>query len=192
MQELAEFMIRATKEEGFQLVTLGECLGDDKENWYRNLYDGDSWRRSPVEGGHDVHDKKERPFRILEVEDLIEAEGRCLHNHSALSPRTTTEVPNGPHIFPPEMAQKPLVGTSDIWHGTNTKHDEQNGPKSENRCVVNHDFICLPEIGSNHVQEGNVTDSGKPIGPTAGASELRVPLSTAGILVALSALFLYM
>lgn len=52
VHELAGFMIREAKRRGFELVTLGECLGDDKENWYRNPYDGGSWRRRDVDDDH--------------------------------------------------------------------------------------------------------------------------------------------
>lgn len=45
VHELAAFMIREAKARGYQLVTLGECLGDDEKNWYRNSHDGGSWMR---------------------------------------------------------------------------------------------------------------------------------------------------
>lgn len=32
---LAEFMIITAKARGYELMTVGECLGDPKENWYR-------------------------------------------------------------------------------------------------------------------------------------------------------------
>lgn len=28
-------MLKAIKEKGYKAVTVGECLGDAKENWYR-------------------------------------------------------------------------------------------------------------------------------------------------------------
>lgn len=43
VHELAEFMIYEARKRGYTLVTLGECLGDDRRNWYRNPYDGRSW-----------------------------------------------------------------------------------------------------------------------------------------------------
>lgn len=46
--ELVEFMIGEAKRRGYQLVTVGECLGDDPKNWYRNPYDGRSWMESPA------------------------------------------------------------------------------------------------------------------------------------------------
>jgi hypothetical protein len=33
---LTSFMLRTAKAQGYRLVTLGECLGDPKENWYRS------------------------------------------------------------------------------------------------------------------------------------------------------------
>ncbi|KAM0452805.1 hypothetical protein ACHAO4_005224 [Trichoderma viride] len=33
---LTEYMIEVSKSRGYQLVTIGECLGDPSENWYRN------------------------------------------------------------------------------------------------------------------------------------------------------------
>ncbi|KAF3767258.1 family 4 carbohydrate esterase, partial [Cryphonectria parasitica EP155] len=33
--ELAEFMITEAREKGYDLVTVGECLGDERKNWYR-------------------------------------------------------------------------------------------------------------------------------------------------------------
>ena len=32
---LVEHMLKAIKEKGYRAVTVGECLGDSKENWYR-------------------------------------------------------------------------------------------------------------------------------------------------------------
>lgn len=32
--ELAEYMLKGVKAKGFKTVTVGECLGDPKENWY--------------------------------------------------------------------------------------------------------------------------------------------------------------
>ena len=32
---LVEHMLKAIKEKGYRAVTVGECLGDAKENWYR-------------------------------------------------------------------------------------------------------------------------------------------------------------
>lgn len=32
---LAEYMLQTVKEKGFRAVTVGECLGDPSENWYR-------------------------------------------------------------------------------------------------------------------------------------------------------------
>lgn len=32
---LAEYMINAAVEGGYKLVTVGDCLGDPRENWYR-------------------------------------------------------------------------------------------------------------------------------------------------------------
>ncbi|KAI1077181.1 polysaccharide deacetylase [Whalleya microplaca] len=37
---LVQFMINTTRSEGYQLVTLGECVGDPVENWYRNPDNG--------------------------------------------------------------------------------------------------------------------------------------------------------
>lgn len=42
--ELAEYMIDQARAHGYKLVTVGECLGDDIGNWYRNPYDGLSWQ----------------------------------------------------------------------------------------------------------------------------------------------------
>lgn len=42
--EFAEWMIDTAKERGYRLVTVGECLGDSVDNWYRSPYTGDSWQ----------------------------------------------------------------------------------------------------------------------------------------------------
>ena len=36
VESLAEHMLTTAKERGYRLVTVGECLGDDKGNWYRD------------------------------------------------------------------------------------------------------------------------------------------------------------
>ncbi|KAF4466767.1 chitin binding [Fusarium albosuccineum] len=35
--ELAAYMIDTARERGYRLVTVGECLGDPRENWYRRM-----------------------------------------------------------------------------------------------------------------------------------------------------------
>lgn len=42
--EFAEWMIDTAKERGYKLVTVGECLGDSVDNWYRSPYTGESWQ----------------------------------------------------------------------------------------------------------------------------------------------------
>lgn len=37
---LTEFMVDVSRNRGYQLVTVGECLGDPPENWYRAAPDG--------------------------------------------------------------------------------------------------------------------------------------------------------
>lgn len=41
--ELAQFLIDETRAAGYQLVTMGECLGDPVANWYRDPTTGGSW-----------------------------------------------------------------------------------------------------------------------------------------------------
>ncbi|KAJ4385815.1 hypothetical protein N0V93_010246 [Gnomoniopsis smithogilvyi] len=47
--DFAEWMIDTAMERGYRLVTVGECLGDPLDNWYRSPYTGESWQsdRSP-------------------------------------------------------------------------------------------------------------------------------------------------
>ncbi|KAJ4422198.1 hypothetical protein N0V82_003168 [Gnomoniopsis sp. IMI 355080] len=42
--EFAEWMIDTAEERGYRLVTVGECLGDSVDNWYRSPYTGESWQ----------------------------------------------------------------------------------------------------------------------------------------------------
>lgn len=42
--EFAEWMIDTAKERKYKLVTVGECLGDSVDNWYRSPYTGESWQ----------------------------------------------------------------------------------------------------------------------------------------------------
>lgn len=37
---LTEFMVETSRKRGYRLVTVGECLGDPKENWYREAPKG--------------------------------------------------------------------------------------------------------------------------------------------------------
>lgn len=59
--ELAEYMIEQADEHGYQLVTVGECLGDPPRNWYRSPSTGESWlsRSHGSDGGRD-NDLEER------------------------------------------------------------------------------------------------------------------------------------
>lgn len=55
VHELAAFMIEQARGAGFRLVTVGECMGDPEENWYRDPRTGGSWaaglRASHASGG---------------------------------------------------------------------------------------------------------------------------------------------
>lgn len=44
VDQLAGYMIDTARERGYQLVTLGECLGDPVENWYRSANTGGGLR----------------------------------------------------------------------------------------------------------------------------------------------------
>ncbi|KAL2282170.1 hypothetical protein FJTKL_10999 [Diaporthe vaccinii] len=43
VHELAAYMIEQARGAGFRLVTVGECLGDPEENWYRDPRTGGPW-----------------------------------------------------------------------------------------------------------------------------------------------------
>ncbi|KAK2614778.1 hypothetical protein N8I77_001580 [Diaporthe amygdali] len=43
VHELAGYMIEQALNAGYRLVTVGECLGDPEQNWYRNPRTGGSW-----------------------------------------------------------------------------------------------------------------------------------------------------
>ncbi|KKY33997.1 putative chitin deacetylase [Diaporthe ampelina] len=43
VHELAAYMIEQARDAGFRLVTLGECMGDPEQNWYRNPRTGGPW-----------------------------------------------------------------------------------------------------------------------------------------------------
>lgn len=47
VHELAAYMIEEARNAGFRLVTVGECLGDSEENWYRDPRTGGSWSAGP-------------------------------------------------------------------------------------------------------------------------------------------------
>lgn len=58
--EFAEWMIDTAKERGYRLVTVGECLDDPMDNWYRSPYTGGSWQGSELLPTPDApaHDKR--------------------------------------------------------------------------------------------------------------------------------------
>lgn len=43
VHELAAYMIEQARDAGFRLVTVGECMGDPEENWYRDPRTGGPW-----------------------------------------------------------------------------------------------------------------------------------------------------
>lgn len=43
VHELAAYMIEQARGAGFRLVTVGECMGDPEQNWYRNPRTGGPW-----------------------------------------------------------------------------------------------------------------------------------------------------
>jgi hypothetical protein len=44
------FMIEKAKEYGFKMVTVGECMNDAEENWYRDPLTGGALRHLPPKG----------------------------------------------------------------------------------------------------------------------------------------------
>lgn len=44
VNELAQYLIDTARQYGYQLVTMGECLGDPVGNWYRNPTTGQAWQ----------------------------------------------------------------------------------------------------------------------------------------------------
>lgn len=44
VQNLASFMIDTAEREGFELVTLGACMNDPSQNWYRDPTTGGPWQ----------------------------------------------------------------------------------------------------------------------------------------------------
>lgn len=57
--EFAEWMIDTAKGRGYRLVTVGECLGDSVDNWYRSPYTGESWQRD--ESFHELEKRAAYP-----------------------------------------------------------------------------------------------------------------------------------
>jgi hypothetical protein len=47
----AQYMIDQARAHGYQLVRLGECLGDPEANWYRNGTTGQAWTPAGVKLG---------------------------------------------------------------------------------------------------------------------------------------------
>jgi peptidoglycan/xylan/chitin deacetylase (PgdA/CDA1 family) len=43
VHELAAYMIEQARDAGFRLVTVGECMGDSRENWYRSPNTGEAY-----------------------------------------------------------------------------------------------------------------------------------------------------
>lgn len=56
---LASFMIDTAEQQGFELVTLGACMNDPPQNWYRDPETGGPWR----EGSNDKRDATQS-FRL--------------------------------------------------------------------------------------------------------------------------------
>lgn len=75
--EFAEWMIDTAKERGYKLVTVGECLGDSKDNWYRSPYTGESWQTR--ESRRRSHDRR-----------------TGYPNESSIPPRLVSEGPRAP------------------------------------------------------------------------------------------------
>lgn len=50
MHGLAQFMIDQARNLGYQLVTFGECMGDERRFWYRDPVTGMPWNSSEPVG----------------------------------------------------------------------------------------------------------------------------------------------
>jgi hypothetical protein len=50
VQDYTQFMIDNARKHGYQLVTVGECLGDPEENWYRDPLTGGPLSNPPPKG----------------------------------------------------------------------------------------------------------------------------------------------
>lgn len=88
--ELAEFMIDLAKEHGYKLVTVGECLGDPIKNWYRNPYDGGSWKRGEDRQSNEVVRRHIEP----KIGHAEEAWKQQLHYHTVSPPPPGVESRN--------------------------------------------------------------------------------------------------
>lgn len=180
VHELAEFMIREATERGYELVTLGECLGDGRENWYRNPYDGGSWERGKYRfHGNDLDERRADP---------AEAEAPSahrLHYHT---------VPPAPPGFahretvprPVESERAPLDGTTDLFGYLATKNDQPLLEPMPHRPTT-HPYFILPKKDGGPVDEEERQRNST--GKITSAGDLRVSKSTSAMLLALMALF---
>lgn len=89
VHELAAYMIEQARAAGFRLVTVGECMGDPEDNWYRDPRTGGSWAVGPrMSYAPDGSDLVKRDAVLPPLYELGDESAELL---SSYYPQTSTE-----------------------------------------------------------------------------------------------------
>jgi hypothetical protein len=93
---LTDFMLSTITEQGYRLVTIGECLGDPAENWYRNASTSVSVNTSSPVATPSV------PVTALQTASALPAsqtisQSSVAHSTSATPASQTTSRSSGAH-----------------------------------------------------------------------------------------------
>ncbi|KAK8051662.1 hypothetical protein PG993_003047 [Apiospora rasikravindrae] len=111
VQSFAQYMIDQARKLGYELVPLGQCLGDPEANWYRHPTSGEPWGAKPASssGGPVVS-------AVLKVD-----------NGSSTVPKSATESVSRPsavtgvgttRALPADSTATPISGNSNFGMGT--------------------------------------------------------------------------
>lgn len=104
VHELAAYMIEHARAAGFRLVTVGECMGDPEQNWYRDPTTGGPWTGRPrASGSSDGSALVKRGIVLLPPGETYNESAESLRRHQR---QNSTQ---GPHKKP-EYPHKVGIG----------------------------------------------------------------------------------
>ncbi|KAK8080231.1 polysaccharide deacetylase [Apiospora hydei] len=103
VQSFAQYMIDQAKKLGYELVPLGQCLGDPEANWYRNPTSGEPWGAKPASAG---------TVSAGSVSAALK-----MDNSSSTVPKSSTK-PGSTRTLTGDPTPTPISGSSNFGMGT--------------------------------------------------------------------------
>lgn len=178
--DLAEWMIDEAKELGYSFVTVGECLGDAKSNWYRNPYDGYSWQHK---SGPHYGDKVERNgvrSGNLSVDDSETVEANDINNRAVSQPLTSTVTKDTVPVPQAKRVESAQPDFDNLKRMKGVELDSSDRPPSDHihRLVVRGSVAEAIQGNSTNIAAGASQTSAAGLHPLGSMARILLVLTT--------------